>query len=170
MGTTNDEGQMASKSGTLSSYAATVSSLSAALTPFLPSFAPLTMAVSATASGLSSIFKFFKLDKPVVEQLPIQVQNRWKDLTHTDGGDTTTKLSVLSSNSLCPVGIHQPFKEADLSISSICAIPQLIYSRSVTTATPVSTRICNWTVHPSNVCINPVSGDYYNLSKLMLLI
>lgn len=163
VGTTNDEGDIASRSGTLSSYAATVSSLSAALTPFLPSFAPLTMAVSATASGLSSIFKFFKLDKPVVEQLPIQVQNRWKDLTHTDGGDTTTKLSVLSSNSLCPVGIHQPFKEADLSISSICSIPQLIYSRSVTTATPVSTRICNWVVCPSNVCINPVQGDYYNL-------
>ena len=74
--------------------------------------------------------------KPVVEQLPIQVQNRWKDLSHTDGGDTTSKLSVLSSNSICPVGIHQPFAQSDLSIASICAIPQLIYSRAVTTSTP----------------------------------
>lgn len=164
VGPNNAEAQKATESGTLSSYAATVSSLASALTPFVPSFAPLTMAISATAGGLSSIFSFFKLDKPVVEQLPIQIQSRWKDLTHTDGGDTTSKLSVLSSNSICPVGMHQPFSESDLSISSICSIPQLIYSRSVTTATGPGYRVCNWVVCPSNVCIQPVSQpDFYHL-------
>lgn len=163
VGPVNDEAKEASDSGVLSSYAATVGNLASALTPFLPTFAPLTMAVSATANGLASVFRFFKLDKPVVEQLPIQVQSRWKDLSHTDGGDTTSKLSVLSSNALCPVGIHQPFKESELSIASICAIPQLIYSRSVTTATSASSRICNWVVCPSNVCVTPFSGDYYHL-------
>lgn len=161
VGPPNQEKEQACEEGVLSSYAATVSKVSAALTPFLPSFAPLTMAVSATAGGLSSIFKFFKLDKPVLEQLPIQIQSRWKDLSHTDGGDTTSKLSVLSSNSICPVGIHQPFVESDLSIASICTIPQLIYSRTITTATPPSYRVCNWVVCPSNVCVQDLGANQH---------
>lgn len=165
VGSSTDESQQVVESGRLSSYTATISKLAAAVTPFVPSFAPLTMAVATAASGLSSVFKFFKLDNPTLEQLPIQMQSRWKDLTHSDGGNTSSRLSLLSSNNLCPVGFTQPFSADELSISRLCAIPQLVFSRTVDTTHTSGHVLYNWTVCPSNVAImaDPTLGQQYKL-------
>lgn len=156
-GESSKEPKIKTETGFLTNLTSMVSKAAAAVIPFAGPLAPYATGASVISGALSSIFRFFNLDKPVLNQVTKEFMLRWRNMAFGDGNASSARLSLLSGNAVSPVGVNQPFNPNDLSISYMCSIPQLVAWRKISTSNSPLDRILNWAVSPGNCMTQPTN-------------
>lgn len=135
--------------GPLSRVSNAVGNLAGTLSS-IPVVAPYATAAAAVSGLASKVFSFFNLDMPREVVNPDQRTLRFKGLAHGDGLDQTQHLSLLSANRVSAPGPNQSL-QVNPSISSICAIPQVILNTSILPNQTSGSKIWSWAVSPANI-------------------
>jgi len=148
------------KAGTWSLKTRTLAEMMRVFIPLAGVYAPLVAAASVTTSGLSKVLGFFNFDKPRENELPTRFLQSYKNFSYANGIDQAPMVALDSANSVCPVGLHQPFDKEALNIATLCAQEQVVFTTQLTTAQAAGTLLWGWAVAPWNVPVS-LSAAYH---------